>query len=95
MIANIAEYRVCCEKFRNIQSSFKMLRVVECIESKVRIILKVFSLKFITNLTPENRNQVKCWYSLSANDLTIGWQNLNPLSNPNATLGKQGPVVKV
>ena len=66
MIANIAEYRVCCEKFRNIQSSFKMLRVVECIESKVRIILKVFSLKFITNLTPENRNQVKCWYSLSS-----------------------------
>ena len=31
------------------------------------------------------------------NDLTIGWQILNPLSHSNATLvqGKQGPVVKI
>ena len=33
------------------------------------------------------------------NDFTIGWQHLNPLSQPNATLvlkqGKQVPVVKI
>ena len=27
--------------------------------------------------------------SVSGNDLTIGWQNLNPLSHPNATLMPQ------
>ena len=32
----------------------------------------------------------KGWF----NDLTIGWQNLNPLSHPNATLA-QGLVVKI
>ena len=26
---------------------------------------------------------------LKANDLTIGWQNLNPLCHPNATLASQ------
>ena len=28
-------------------------------------------------------------YSLCFNDLTVGWQNLNPLSHPNATLAPQ------
>ena len=27
--------------------------------------------------------------SVAANDLTIGWQNLNPLSHTNATLAPQ------
>ena len=28
------------------------------------------------------------------NDLTVGWQNLNPLSNPNATLASQEKQVR-
>ena len=36
--------------------------------------------------------------SVMTNDLAIGWQNLNSLSHPNATLAPQarqaGPVVK-
>ena len=33
--------------------------------------------------------------SVSANDLTIGWQNLNPLSHPNATLAPQTRQARV
>ena len=32
--------------------------------------------------------------SSNTNDLTIGWQNLNPLSHPNATLAPQARQVR-
>ena len=31
---------------------------------------------------------------MCCNDLTIGWQNLNPLSHPNATLAPQARQAK-
>ena len=49
---------------------------------KLSFIDSVYS--WIWHLTNEDGKQ-----TLWANDLTIGWQNLNPLSHPNATLAPQ------
>ena len=32
---------------------------------------------------------------VASNDLTIGWQNINPLSHPNATLAPQARQVRL
>ena len=54
-------------------------------------------MKIPQSIQISTTSQALPWLTL--NDLTIGWQNFNPLSHVNATLapkqGKQEPVVTI